>query len=251
MGKLDGKVALITGAGRGMGRTHAVVMAEEGAEVVVQDIDATLAEESAAMIRDLGGLARAVVFDVSDVAAVSAEVAAVEAALGRIDILVNNAGIDTPGELADIDETAFDRMFAVHVKGSFFMAKAVTPGMKQRRYGKIVNVSSMWGMTGHTSHSHYCGAKAALLGLTKAWAKEFAPYNINVNAIAPGGVITEMVLQKGGEEYVRNASRRVPLGRYADAVEMSYTVLFLCRPESNFITGQVISPNGGEVIVGI
>ncbi len=251
MGKLDGKVALITGAGRGMGRTHGVVMSEEGAEIVVQDIDAALAEESAAMIRDRGGRARAVVFDVSEVAAVSAEVAAVEAALGRIDILVNNAGIDTPGELADIDETDFDRMFAVHVKGSFFMAKAVTPGMKQRRYGKIVNVSSMWGMTGHTSHSHYCGAKAALLGLTKAWAKEFAPYNINVNAIAPGGVITEMVLQKGGEEYVRNASRRVPMGRYAEAVEMSYTVLFLCGPESDFITGQVISPNGGEVIVGI
>ena len=96
MGKLDGKVALITGAGRGMGRTHAVVMAEEGAEVVVQDIDAALAEESAAMIRDRGGLARVAVFDVSDVAAVGAEVAAVEAALGHIDILVNNAGIDTP-----------------------------------------------------------------------------------------------------------------------------------------------------------
>ena len=190
MGKLDGKVALITGAGRGMGRTHALLMAEEGARIVVQDIDAALAEESAAMIRERGGLARTMVFDVSDVAAGRAEVAAVEAALGGIDILVNNAGIDTPGELAGIDETAFDRMFAVHVKGSFFMAQAVTPGMKERRYGKIVNVSSMWGMTGHTSHSHYCGAKAALLGLTKAWAKEFAPHNVNVNAIAPGGVIT-------------------------------------------------------------
>ena len=251
MGKLDGRVALITGAGRGMGRTHGLLMAKEGAEVVVQDVNSALAEESAAEIREGGGRARTAVFDVSDVAACRAEVAALEEALGRIDILVNNAGIDTPGELAEIEESAFDRMFAVHVKGSFFMAQAVTPGMKARRYGKIVNVSSMWGMTGHTSHSHYCGAKAALLGLTKAWAKEFAPCNINVNAIAPGGVITEMVLQKGGEEYVRKASQRVPMGRYAEAIEMSYTVLFLCGPESDFITGQVVSPNGGEVIVGI
>ena len=131
------------------------------------------------------------------------------------------------------------------------MTRAVVGGMKARRSGKIVNVSSQWGMSGHTSHSHYCGAKAALLGLTKAWAKEFAPHNINVNAIAPGGVITEMVLAKGGMDYVRKAAQRVPLGRYADVIEMSYTVLFLAGPESNFITGQVISPNGGEVIVGI
>ena len=251
MGKLEGKVALITGAGRGMGRSHGLLMAKEGAEIIVQDIDSALAEESVAMIRDGGGRARAVVCDVADVAACTAEVAAVEAKLGHIDILVNNAGIDTPGELSEIDETDFERMFAIHVKGSFFMAKAVTPGMKDRGYGKIVNVSSMWGMTGHTSCSHYCGAKAALLGLTKAWAKEFAPCGINVNAIAPGGVITEMVLQKGGMDYVRKAAQRVPMGRYADVVEMSCTVLFLCSSESDFITGQVISPNGGEVIVGI
>ena len=251
MGKLDGKVALITGAGRGMGRAHAQAMAREGAEVIVQDIDAALAQESVASIRASGGRARASVFDVSDVAAGAAAVAAAEADPGRIDILVNNAGLDTPGELSEIDEAAFDRMFAVHVKGSFFMARAVTPGMRRRRYGKIVNVSSIWGMTGHTSHSHYCGAKAALLGFTKAWAKELAPCNINVNAIAPGGVITEMVLQKGGEEYIRKAAQAVPLGRYADASEVAHTVLFLCGPESDFITGQVISPNGGQVIVGI
>lgn len=251
MGKLDGKVALITGGGRGMGRAHAQAMAGEGAEVIVQDIDAALAGESVASIRASGGRARASVFDVSDVAAGAAAVAAAEVDAGRIDILVNNAGLDTPGELSEIDEAAFDRMFAVHVKGSFFMARAVTPGMRRRRCGKIVNVSSIWGMTGHTSHSHYCGAKAALLGFTKAWAKELAPCNINVNAIAPGGVITEMVMQKGGEEYIRKAARAVPLGRYAEASEVAHTVLFLCGPESDFITGQVISPNGGQVIVGI
>lgn len=251
MGKLDGKVALITGAGRGMGRSHGRLMASEGAEIVVQDIDAGLAEESVAMIREEGGQACAMVGDVVDIEACAAQLSEIESDLGHIDILVNNAGIDTPGELEEIDEADFDRMFDVHVKGSFFMTRAVVGGMKARRVGKIVNVSSMWGMNGHTSCSHYCGAKAALLGLTKAWAKEFAPYNINVNAIAPGGVITEMVLQKGGMDYVRKAAQRVPLGRYAEVIEMSYTVLFLCGPESDFITGQVISPNGGEVIVGI
>ena len=234
-----------------MGRTHGLLMAREGAEIVVQDIDAAGARESVETIRGHGGLARAVVCDVSDVETCAAEVAAIEARLGRIDILVNNAGIDTPGEVPDIDESDFERMFAVHVKGAFFMTQAVIPGMKRRNHGKIVNVSSIWGMTGHTSCSHYCGAKAALLGFTKAWAKEFAPYRINVNAIAPGGVITEMVLQKGGRDYIARAAKRVPLGRYAEASEISRTVLFLCGSESDFITGQVISPNGGEVIVGI
>ena len=123
--------------------------------------------------------------------------------------------------------------------------------MKERRWGKIVNVSSIWGMTGFTSHSHYCAAKAALLGLTKSWARELAPWNINVNALAPGGVWTEMELAQRGPEGIREAEARVPLGRWSQPEEQSESVLFLVSPRASFITGQCISPNGGSTIVGI
>jgi 3-oxoacyl-[acyl-carrier protein] reductase len=252
MGKLDGKVALITGSGRGMGKSHAKLMAKEGAGVIVHDIDAALVEEAAAEVRQFGGKVHTIVCDVADVDAYPKAIAAAGKAMGgHIDILVNNAGIDTPGTIEEITTEAWQRMFDIHVKGAFLGAKSVVPGMKERRQGKIVNVSSIWGMVGHSSHSHYCGAKAALLGLTKAWAKELAPFNVMVNAIAPGLVTTEMVLKKGGMEYVNQAAEKVPLKRSADVIEMSYTVLFLSCHESDFITGQVISPNGGDTIVGI
>jgi 3-oxoacyl-[acyl-carrier protein] reductase len=251
MGKLDGKVAMITGSGRGMGKSHALLMAQEGASIILQDIDKELVAAAAAEVQAAGGAVHTIVCDVADARALPKAIAAAEVALGHIDVLVNNAGIDTPGTIEEITDEAWQRMFDVHVKGSFLAAKAVVPGMKARRSGKIVNVSSIWGMVGHTSHSHYCGAKAALLGLTKAWAKELAPYNIMVNAIAPGLVTTEMVLKKGGMDYIREAAEKVPLKRSADCIEMSYTVLFLSSHESDFVTGQVISPNGGDTIVGI
>jgi 3-oxoacyl-[acyl-carrier protein] reductase len=251
MGILDGKVALITGSGRGMGKSHALLFAEEGASIILQDIDKRLVAEVEQELKARKANVRSIVCDVSDAKVMAKEIAAAEQAFGKIDILVNNAGIDTPGTIEEITEEAWQRMFDIHVKGAFFATKAVVPGMKARRSGKIVNVSSIWGMVGHSSHSHYCGAKAALLGLTRAWAKELAPHNIMVNAIAPGGVITEMVLQKGGMDYVRKQAERIPLKRYAETIEMSYTVLFLSSHESDFITGQVISPNGGETIVGI
>ena len=247
MGELDGRQALITGSGRGMGRTHALTLAKHGAAIVVQDIDRAGAEATVAMVEAAGGKARAITGDVADVADLQAKIAD----CGAIDILINNAGIDRPGTIEEIDEAGFDAMFAIHVKGSFFATKAVVPGMKEQRWGKIVNVSSIWGMTGFTSHSHYCGAKAALLGLTKAWAKELAPYNINVNAIAPGGVWTEMELAQRGPEGIREAEARVPMGRWSQPEEQSESVLFLVTDRSSFITGQCLSANGGSTIVGI
>ncbi len=247
MAELEGRRALITGAGRGMGRAHALKMAEHGASVVVQDIDADLAGQTVALVAERGGTAQAMVGDVADIKDLQRQIAAA----GPIDILVNNAGIDRPGTIEEIDEAGFDEMFAIHVKGSFFAAQAVVPGMKERRWGKIVNVSSIWGMVAYTSHSHYCGAKAALLGLTKAWAKELAPFNINVNALAPGGVWTEMELAQRGPEGIREAEAKVPMGRWSQPEEQSETVLFLVSPRSSFITGQCISPNGGSTIVGI
>jgi 3-oxoacyl-[acyl-carrier protein] reductase len=252
MSDLKGKVAVITGAGAGMGKAHAELMAERGAVIIAQDIDGARAEATAALVRKKGGVADAVACDVADVAALTATLDKVLAKHGRVDILVNNAGIGGEPIIEETSEEHFDRMFAVHVRGSFFAAKAVIPAMKQQRSGKIINISSIWGMVGHHYASPYCAAKAALLGLTKAWAKELAPWNIHVNAVAPGGVITEMVLaQPDIEKKMAQKVARVPLGRYAEARELSYTVAFLASSQSDFITGQVISPNGGEVIVGI
>lgn len=252
MSDLKGKVAVITGAGAGMGKAHAELMAERGAIIVAQDIDGARAEATAALVRKKGGIADAVACDVADVAALTATLDNVLAKHGRVDILVNNAGIGGEPIIEETSEEHFDRMFAVHVRGSFFAGKAVIPAMKRQRSGKIINISSIWGMVGHHYASPYCAAKAALLGLTKAWAKELAPWNIHVNAVAPGGVITEMVLaQPDIEKKMAAKVARVPLGRYAEARELSYTVAFLASSQSDFITGQVISPNGGEVIVGI
>lgn len=247
MGELDGRQALITGAGRGMGRAHALKLAQHGAAIVVQDIDGPGAQETAAMVVAAGGRASVITGDVADVADLMGKIAG----CGDIDILINNAGIDRPGTIEEIDEAGFDEMFAIHVKGAFFAVQTVVPGMKKRRWGKIVNVSSIWGMTGYSSHSHYCGAKAALLGLTKAWARELAPWSINVNALAPGGVWTEMELAQRGPEGIREAEARVPLGRWSQPEEQSESVLFLVTERSSFITGQCISANGGSTIVGI
>jgi 3-oxoacyl-[acyl-carrier protein] reductase len=250
MSTLTGKVAMITGSGDGMGKAHAILMAERGADIVLHDIKPDLVEGTAAAVRKLGRKAHVGVCDVADVAAVQRLVGDATAAMGRIDILVNNAGYGQRSETQAITEQDFDRMFAVHVKGSFFAAQAVIPGMKERRYGKIVNISSMWGMTGAPVAPHYCAAKAALLGFTKAWAKELAPWNIHVNAVAPGGVKSGGPIKLDNPEILKAKEARVPLKRYCEPVEIAYAVAYLASPEADFVTGQVISPNGGEVIVG-
>jgi 3-oxoacyl-[acyl-carrier protein] reductase len=247
---LADKIALITGSGEGMGRAHALLMAERGADIVVHDIKEELAEATAAAVRKLGRKAHVAVCDIADVDAVRRFIGAAISQLGRIDILVNNAGHGQRLETEAISEADFDRMFAVHVKGSFFAAQAVIPTMKERRYGKIVNISSMWGMTAAPVAPHYCAAKAALLGLTKAWAKELAPWNIHVNAVAPGGVKSGGPLKFDSAETLKAKEARVPLRRYCEPIEISYAVAYLASPEADFVTGQVISPNGGEVIVG-
>jgi 3-oxoacyl-[acyl-carrier protein] reductase len=250
MALLQDKVALITGSGDGMGRAHALLLAERGADIVVHDINKAMAEETAERVRHLGRRAQVHVCDIADVDAVRAMVADAQAKLGRIDILVNNAGYGQRAETDAISERDFDRMMAVHVKGSFFAAQAVIPAMKERRYGKIVNISSIWGMVGAPVAPHYCAAKAALLGLTKSWAKELAPWNIHVNAMAPGGVKSGGPVKLDNPEILRAKEARVPLKRYAETVEMAYAVAYLVSPEADFVTGQVISPNGGETIVG-
>ena len=246
---LQGKVALITGAGRGIGRALALLMAERGADLLLLDIDPDGVKSVAAEVTAGGRKALTYVADIADVEAVGSCIG--ETALGQVDILVNNAGISgQEARFSDIDEAKFDRMMDIHVKGAFFLTQKVVPGMISRGYGRIINISSNRGMVGYSRSSHYCAAKAALLGMTKAWAKELAPHGILVNAVAPGVVFTDMNTWNGMAPLEEDASWNL-LKRWAEPTEIAYTVAFLASSEADFITGQVISPNGGDPIVGV
>ena len=248
--RFEGKIAWITGSGRGMGKAHALLMAKRGADIVVHDVLEAEAAEVAAEVRKLGRRALVANDDIVNPAAMKALAARIETELGPVDILVNNAGSGDHKTIEEITPEAYQRMFDIHVKGTFFCTQSVVPSMKQRGHGRIVNISSIWGMTGTNTASHYCAAKAAILGLTKAWAKELAPWQIMVNAVCPGGVITEMPIRVQGWDKIREKEKKVPIGRWAQPEEISYSVAFLASDEAAFITGQAISPNGGETIVG-
>ena len=245
---LAGKRALITGSGRGLGRSHALLMAERGADIVISDVNTDNAEGTAEEIRALGREATVVVHDVTDVQGFAARLDGL-----RIDILVNNAGIQGNDlVIEDIDEAIYDAMVGVKMKASFFAARAVVPGMKANGGGKIVNISSNFAMQGSPTMSHYTGAAAGMLGFTKAWAREFAPWNICVNAVAPALVVTDPTINSMGWDRIREVEKQFPLGgRTVAPIEVSYAVAWLASGEADFVTGQVISPNGGLTIVGI
>ena len=250
---LSGKVAIVTGAGSGMGRAHAELLAQRGAYVVVQELLAERAEAVAAGIRSAGGAGEALAGDASDVAMMRERVGSIEKRVGHIDIVVNNAGISGSGLAFEaVDAEAFDRMMAVHARSAFFFTQFAVPGMKARQWGRIINISSMFAMKGSPSMSHYTMAKGAMLGLTKALAVELAPWRITVNAIAPGFVETEMTtkaVRSERAEFARRASL-VPMQRLALPREVAGSVAFLCTEDAAMLTGQTISPSGGEVIVG-
>jgi 3-oxoacyl-[acyl-carrier protein] reductase len=249
----DNRVALITGGGSGIGQASAVTFAERGADVVILDINADGADETVQKVNALGRRAKAIEVDVADVKAVHEAVEEAEAHFGHIDVLLNNAGIGSDRcPLEDVTEDLFDRMFGVHVKATVFTTQAVIPGMKERGFGKVVNISSIQAMSAYANGATYNGAKGAILAISKGWAKEFSPWKINVNIVAPGHCLTPMPISRGDTpEILAEKAKSVPFGRYGTAEEMAYSIAFLCSPEAEFITGQVISPNGGFSIVGI
>jgi 3-oxoacyl-[acyl-carrier protein] reductase len=251
MKPLQGRVALVTGAGSGIGRADALVLALRGALVIVNDVDEGSASGTVAQIASAGGSAVLCIADVGSEADIAAAIDRSRQEVGEIDILVNNAGIATAATpFEDIGEDQLDRMFRIHVKGSWFCTRTVLPPMKAKGYGKIINTSSILGLTGRRRGSHYAMVKAAVLGMTKAWAKEFAEWNIQVNAVAPGRVRTPLLgAFADTPEYQRDLKTNVPLGRRAEPEEIAYLVAFLASAEADYLTGQVISPNGGEVIV--
>lgn len=249
--KLTGKVALVTGAARGMGRATALKLAENGAIVVVNDINAEGSEEVASAIRFAGGTAMSFTADISDLKQVQSMVKAIQDELGTIDILVNNAGIlRTTRPLEDIEEDEWDLMMKVNVKGVFNCTKAVLPIMKAQRSGKIVNVSSSAGRATSTfGGAHYTTAKAALLGLTRHTAREVAPFGINVNATAPGSMDTDMVRELATPEHIETERENNLLGRLGTAEDEANLVLFLVSDEASYITGATVDLNGGDLMM--
>jgi NAD(P)-dependent dehydrogenase (short-subunit alcohol dehydrogenase family) len=250
-GRFANRVAIVTGAGRGMGREIALMLASEGAAVVVNDAQGERAEKVALEIEEVNGQALAFVADVSREDQVSAMVNAAVERFGTVDILVNNAGIlgnTQPLELIPGDE--WDRMMAINVKGVFLCTKAVLPIMQAKRYGKIVNVSSSAGRSTSTfGGAHYTTSKAAILGLTRHSAREAAPYNINVNATAPGSMDTEMVRERASAEQLENERQKIPLRRLGTARDQARLVAFLCSDDSSYIAGATIDINGADLLL--
>lgn len=242
---LSGKVALVTGSARGIGRSIAELFCAEGATVVVNDVgDDAVARETLAALEAAGGKGSVEMFDVSDAAQVDAGVKNILEAHGRIDILVNNAGITRDNLLLRLSEDDFDAVLRVNLKGTYLLTRAVTRRMMKQRSGRVVNISSVVGMMGNAGQSNYAAAKAGIIGFTKATARELASRNITVNAIAPGFIRTAMTAAL--PEAVQNAFlAQIPLGRFAEPREVAELALFLSSDASSYITGQVVGINGG------
>jgi 3-oxoacyl-[acyl-carrier protein] reductase len=249
MSSMVGKVVLITGAGSGLGQSHAALLSEYGADIIVQDINEDGADKTAEMVTANGTKAHVMIGDVRDSGGFASLAKVAISELGPVDVLVNNAGISSRGRMfEEIDDEVMAEMFDINVKGAYVATRAVLASMKERKAGRIINTSSVFGMAGTTQGSHYCGAKAALIGLTKAWAKEFAPWHILVNAVAPGFIPTPMT-ERPGKDALREARiASVPLGHEGVPDDISHAVAYFASEGSKYVTGQVLSPNGGVVI---
>ena len=243
----QGRVALVTGAGSGIGRAVARRLAAEGAAVAALDMNAAAAEATAGAIIAAGGRVLAVTADVSDAAQVRAASAQAAAALGGIDILVNNAGMFWTEAFEELTEARFQRMLAVHVLGAFHCAQVVVGGMQARGWGRIVNMASVAGLSGTHRTVAYSTAKAGLIGFTKSLARELGGSGITVNAVAPG-FIDSPLTQVMGEARRAAAAERTLVGRAGTPEDIAHTVAYLDADEAGFITGQVISPNGGALL---
>lgn len=242
------RVALITGAGSGIGRAIAERLAKNGEQVVVNDLKGEAAEEVVARIKGSGGEAAAAPGDVSDPEAVEQIMAAVRDAYGSPEILVNNAGFLQQKRFADLTVEDFDRMIAVHLRGTFLCTRAVLPEMLSRGGGIVVNVASQLGQIGGIELCHYSAAKAGIIGLTKSLAREVSAQGVRVNAVAPGPINTELILGLS-EEWQRAKAAELPLGRFGEPEEVAETVAFLVSDGATLYVGQTLGPNSGDVML--
>ena len=242
---LKGKVALVTGAGSGIGRAIALALAGQGVAMAVNDVDLERAMTTANEVTSKGVKAVPVRADVSRPDEVAAMIDEARKELKQIDILVNNAGIEHVVPFAQMAYEDWRRMLGIHVDGAFNCARGVVEGMVAGRWGRIVNMASVAAFMGPDLQVHYATAKAALVGFTKSLAREVAPYGVTVNAIAPGLIDTPMA-RSFSPRFVDKMLELTPVGRLGQPEDIAYTALFLAAEEASFITGQVISPNGGH-----
>ena len=245
---LENKIAVVTGAGRGIGRGIALALAREGAMVVVNyNGSKERAEEVVRTIEEAGGKAAAIQCNISDFEAAKEFFANVVKEYGKIDILVNNAGITKDNLMMKMSEEEFQSVIQTNLAGTFHGVKFVTRPMMKQRQGRIINIASVSGVIGNMGQANYSASKAGVIGLTKAAAKELAPRNITVNAVAPGFVATEMtdVLSDSVKEA---AVATIPLGRFGEVEDIAETVVFLASDKAKYITGQVICVDGGLAI---
>ncbi|WP_377295262.1 SDR family NAD(P)-dependent oxidoreductase [Rhizobium sp. SG2393] len=245
---MAGTSALVTGAGSGIGRAIAIRLAADGYAVFVNDLSAERAEAVAAEIRAAGGTAASGAGDVGDEADVARLHAEAVAAFGAVALLVNNAGIAHQSLFESLEVADFDRMFRVHVRGTFLMTRAVLPAMLAAGKGVVVNVASQLGQIGGVELVHYSGAKAAIIGMTKALAREVSARGVRVNAVAPGPINTPLVMDLS-EDWRAAKKAELPLGRFGEPSEVAATVAFLASDEASLFVGQTLGPNSGDVML--
>jgi 3-oxoacyl-[acyl-carrier protein] reductase len=247
--ELDGKVALVTGGSRGIGRAIALRLATQGADVAfTYRGNAAAAQATVAEIEALGRRALAVQADAADGTSAEAAVKTVLDALGKVDILVNNAGITRDDLIMRMSAEAWNDVIDTNLSGAFWMTKAITRPMLKARGGRIINITSVSGQAGQTGQANYSAAKAGLIGLTKATARELASRGITVNAVAPGFVLTELT-QDLPEALQAQITERTPLGRFGTPEEIAQAVAFLASDDAAYITGQVLAVDGGLVMM--
>ena len=245
---LTGKVALVTGAGRGIGREIALMLAKNGAAVIVNDNGSReSAQEVVAQIEQNGGSAEAMQCNVADFASSEAFAKEILAKYQKVDILVNNAGVTRDNLIMRMSEEDYDAVLDTNLKGAFNMIRQFSRGMVKQRSGKIINISSVSGVLGNAGQANYAASKAGLIGLTKSVAREFASRGINVNAVAPGFIDTDMT-KNMTEEAKKTLNSMIPMGKMGSTKNIADLVLFLAGEHSDYITGQVICVDGGMCI---